>query len=235
MRRLVIGALVAGVAAGACNRNPDTVGGTPAAGQPDASVATTGTVDRAREPTPLEAAVRRTVREITIPAGTELAVILDTSVASDTSDVEAPIRAHLSQAVLVDGQPVLAEGSTVSGVVTSATRSAKVKGRASVGLRFDSLTPAGADERYRIETAAISRTAAATKKDDAIKIGAPAAGGAIIGAIIGGGDGAAIGAAAGGGAGTAVVLSTRGKEIRLPAGSTLRVRLTEPLTIRMKG
>ena len=233
MRRLVIGALVAGVAAGACNRNPDTVSGTPAAGQPDASVATTGTVDRGREPTPLEAAVRRTVREITIPAGTELAVILDTSVASDTSDVEAPIRAHLSQAVLVDGQPVLAEGSTVSGVVTSATRSAKVKGRASVGLRFDSLTPAGADERYRIETAAISRTAAATKKDDAIKIGAPAAGGAIIGAIIGGGDGAAIGAAAGGGAGTAVVLSTRGKEIRLPAGSTLRVRLTEPLTIRM--
>jgi hypothetical protein len=212
------------------------VSGPPAAGQSDSSVATTGAADRAREPSPLEAAVRRTtVREITIPAGTELPVILDTSVASDSSNVEAPVRAHLSEAVMVDGQPVLAEGSTVSGVVTDATRSAKVKGRASVGLRFDSLTPAGANERYRIETAAISRTAAATTKEDAIKIGAPAAGGAIIGAIIGGGDGAAIGAAAGGGAGTAVVLSTRGNEIRLSAGSTLRVRLTEPLTIRIRG
>jgi hypothetical protein len=197
-------------------------------------VATTGASDRAPELTPLEKAVSRTiVREVTLPAGTELPVILDTTVASDSSPVEAPVRAHLSRAVLVDGQPVLAEGSTVSGVVTDATRSAKVKGRASIGLRFDSLTPAGDDERYRIQTAAISRTAAATTKEDAIKIGAPAAGGAIIGAIIGGGDGAAIGAAAGGGAGTAVVLSTRGDEIRLPAGSALRVRLTEPLTIRV--
>ena len=237
MRRLVIGVLVAGFAAGACNRNPDTAGSTPAGtGQPDATgVATTGASDRAPELTPLEAAVSRTiVREVTLPAGTELPVILDTTVASDSSIVEAPVRAHLSRAVLVDGQPVLAEGSTVSGVVTDATRSAKVKGRASIGLRFDSLTPAGDDERYRIQTAAISRTAAATTKEDAIKIGAPAAGGAIIGAIIGGGDGAAIGAAAGGGAGTAVVLSTRGDEIRLPAGSALRVRLTEPLTIRIE-
>ena len=68
-----------------------------------------------------------------------------------------------------------------------------------------------------------------------MKIGAPAAGGAIIGAIVGGGKGAAIGAAAGGGAGTAVVLSTRGKEIGLPVGSALRIRLTEPLTIRDQG
>lgn len=238
MRRLVIGVLVAGFAAGACNRNPDTASSTPAGTeQPEAAgVATTGASDRAPELTPLEAAVSRTiVHEVTIPAGTELPVILDTTVASDSSDVEAPVRAHLSRAVLVDGQPVLAEGSTVSGVVTNATRSAKVKGRASIGLRFDSLTPAGADaERYRIQTAAISRTAAATTKEDALKIGAPAAGGAIIGAIIGGGDGAAIGAAAGGGAGTAVVLSTRGDEIRLPAGSALRVRLTEPLTIRIR-
>ena len=86
-----------------------------------------------------------------------------------------------------------------------------------------------------IETAAVGRTAPATKKADAVKIGAPAAGGAIIGGIVGGGKGAAIGAAAGGGAGTAVVMSTRGKEIRLPVGSALRVRLTEPLTIRVRG
>jgi hypothetical protein len=199
-------------------------------------VAASGAGDKARELTPLEAAVNTpVVREVTIPAGTELPVVLDTAVGSDTSNVEAPVRAHLSRAVLVDGQSVLAEGSTVSGIVTDATRSAKVKGRAHVAVRFDSVSPAGADERYRMQTAAISRTADATTKDDAIKIGAPAAGGALIGAIVGGGDGAAIGAAVGGGAGTAAVLSTRGKEIHLPAGTTLRLRLTEPLSIRIKG
>ena len=78
------------------------------------------------------------------------------------------------------------------------------------------MTPRGDDERYDIQTATVGRTAPATKKEDAIKIGAPAAGGAIIGAIVGGKKGAAIGTAAGGGAGTAVVLSTRGKEVQLP-------------------
>src|SRR5688500_16420559 len=83
MRRLVIGLLVAGFAAGACNRNPDDASGTPAGtAQPDAAVATTGADDRSREPTPLEAAGRTIEREVTIPAGTELPVVLDTSVGS---------------------------------------------------------------------------------------------------------------------------------------------------------
>ena len=101
-------------------------------------------------------------------------------------------------------------------------------------MRFNSLTPRGDDQRYDIRTAAVGRTAASTKKDDAIKIGAPAAGGAIIGAIVGGKKGAAIGTAVGGGAGTGVVLSTRGKEVELPKGSALSVRLSEALTVRIR-
>lgn len=245
MRRLVIGLFMAGFAAGACNRAPDaTTTATETAHPGTAAVATTGareaardnTSVKARDKTPLEAAVTKTVvREVTIPAGTELPIVLDTSVGSKTSRVEEPVRAHLSQAISVDGQPVLADGSIVGGVVTDATPAAKVKGRAHLAVRFDSITPRGGDERYRIETAAVGRTAPATTKDDALKIGAPAAGGAIIGAIVGGGKGAAIGAAAGGGAGTAVVLSTTGKETSLPVGSALRLRLTAPLTIRIRG
>ena len=237
MRRLVICVFLAGFAASACDKGANT-GNRLASenGQSDNAVATAGGRDTAREASPLEKAVARVEeREITIPAGTELALVLDTAVGSDTSKVEQSVRAHLSRPVAVDGQPVLAEGSSVSGVVTDAVRSGKVKGRAHVAVRFDGLVPAGADQRYRIETAAVGRTAPATKKADAVKIGAPAAGGAIIGAIVGGGKGAAIGAAAGGGAGTAVVMSTRGKEIRLPAGSALRVRLTEPVTITIRG
>ena len=54
-----------------------------------------------------------------------------------------------------------------------------------------------------------------------MKIGAPAAAGAIIGGIVGGGDGAAKGAVIGGAAGTGYVLSTRGKEVRLGKGADL--------------
>ena len=56
---------------------------------------------------------------------------------------------------------------------------------------------------------------AGTKKKDALTIGLPAAGGAVVGALVDGKKGAGIGAAVGGGAGTAVVLSTRGKDVRM--------------------
>lgn len=47
------------------------------------------------------------------------------------------------------------------------------------------------------------------------------------------GYGAAKGAAIGGAAGTGVVLSTRGKEVRLDPGTNLSVRLAAPVTIRV--
>ena len=167
-------------------------------------------------------------REITIPAGTSLPLVLDTGVGSDISRVEQPVHAHLARAIIVHGQTVLATGSPVSGVVTNATRSGKVKGLAHIAVRFDTVTPRGEDERYRIRTAAIGRTAPATKKKDALEIGAPAAGGAIIGAIVGGKKGAVIGATVGAGAGTGAVLTTRGKEVELPAGQAIMLKLTQP-------
>jgi uncharacterized membrane protein YebE (DUF533 family) len=65
--------------------------------------------------------------------------------------------------------------------------------------------------------------------------GAPAAGGAIIGALVGGKKGALVGTAIGGGAGTAAVLSTRGREVHLAKGAALTVRLTAPVTVVVKG
>jgi hypothetical protein len=162
-------------------------------------------------------------------------VTLDTAVGSDTSRVEEPVTAHLTRSIHVQGQTALAEGSRVTGVVTNATRSAKVKGRAHIAMRFDSVTPRGDDQRYAIRTASVARTAQGTKKKDALEIGAPAAGGAIVGALLGGKKGAAIGAGVGGGAGTAVVLSTRGQEVHLGKGAALTLRLAAPLTVRVKG
>jgi hypothetical protein len=176
-----------------------------------------------------------TFREVTIPAGTTLPVVLDTAVGSDTSRVEEPVRAHLSRAIVVHGQTVLPEGSRVTGVITEAKQSGRVKGRAQIALRFDTIVPRGEDERYPIGTATVSRTAASTKKKDALEIAAPAAGGAIIGSLVGGGKGALIGAGIGGGAGTAYVLSTRGKEVHLARNAALTLRLNEPLTVKVRG
>jgi len=233
MRQLPIWIMTAGVVVTACDR----AGATSNANIPAAITAAAPVADR---PSPAAAAVGTTtpvapVREVTLPAGTRLTIVLDTGVGSDTSRVEETVHAHIARPVVVHGQTVLASGTRVSGVVTDARRSGRVKGLAHVGMRFDTLVPRGDDERYRIRTAAIGRTAQPTKKKDALEIGAPAAGGAIIGAIVGGKKGAAIGTAAGGGAGTAVVLSTRGKEVHVPKGSTLTLRLSEPVTIRIKG
>ena len=173
------------------------------------------------------------IRDITLPAGTRLQVVLDTSVGSDTSRVEEAVHAHLSRPVVLRGVTVLPAGSRVSGVVTSATRSGKVKGLAHVAMRFDTVTPPGESERYQIRTLPVGRTAPATKKKDALEVGASAAGGAIIGALVGGEKGALIGGAAGGGAGTAVVLSTRGKEVHVPKGAALTLKLSAPLTVRV--
>lgn len=180
------------------------------------------------------AAAQTAAREVTIPAGTRLPIVLEEAVGSDISRREQPVHAHLSSAVRLHGATVIPQGSRVSGVVTDATRSAKVKGRAHVAVRFDSLVPRGSDQRYPIAAAPVGRVAAGTKKDDALKIGLPAAGGAIIGGLVGGEKGAVIGGAAGGGAGTAVVLSTRGKEVRLGRGTPLVIRLARPLTIAVR-
>ena len=234
MTRLMISLLIAGAAAGACNHgNADAMAAAPVASGDSAAagtataatpVATIGSKDE-----------KDRVREVTLPAGTRLPIVLETRVGSDTSRVEDAVHAHLSRPVQLQGATVLPEGTRLSGVVTDATRSAKVKGRAHVAFRFDTLVPAGGDERYRIDTRAVGRTAPATKKKDALEIGGGAAGGALIGALVGGKKGALIGSAAGGGAGTAVVLSTRGKEIHLPRGAALTLQLVKPLTVKVRG
>ena len=243
MRLFIIG-VIATIAVSACTREAPAAAANAApaasvdalAAGNDAVVPTTGTRDAAAPVAVRDtAAPARAAREITLPAGTALPVVLEETVGSDISRIEQPVRAHIARPIAVRGQTVVPQGSLVTGVVTDATRPGKVKGRAHVAVRFDMLVPRGVDARYPIETSAIGRLAPATKKKDALEIGLPAAGGAVIGGLLGGKKGALIGGAAGGGAGTAVVMSTRGKEVHLAKGSVLTLRLTRPLTVRVSG
>jgi hypothetical protein len=168
-------------------------------------------------------------REVTIPAGTVLPLRLTSSVGSDTSGLEDPVHAQLRRTITIRGIGALPAGSAVSGYVTEAKRSAKVKGRARVGFRFNTVSARG--ESYRVSTSSVVRQAPGTKKKDAAKIAIPAAAGAIIGGIADGKKGAAIGTAVGGGAGTGAVLATRGQEVRLGRGAAVSVRLLRPVTV----
>jgi hypothetical protein len=172
---------------------------------------------------------RRVAREVTLPSGTLLPLTLDSYVASDTSRIESPVHARLRRAVVVNGVEVLPAGTRLSGFVTEARQSARVKGRGRVAFRFTSMSVD--DDRYRVSTSRVVREAPGTKRDDALKIGIPAGAGAIIGAIADGKKGAAIGSAVGGAAGTGVVLSTRGKDVRLGRGAAVAVRLLQPVRI----
>lgn len=237
MRTCAIVVLVLGVVAGCEQRaqpgsRTDTAAASPDAGATSSTEGTSDATARgATSALPTPAAPQ--FREVTVPAGTTLSLVLDTPVGSDTSRLEDQVRAHLAKPVMVDGVAVLPSGSTVSGVVAAADRSGKVKGRARLAVRFTTVTREGETEPYAIDASDVARQAAATKKKDAARIAVPAAGGAVVGGIIGGGKGAAIGTAVGGGAGTAVVLSTRGEEVRLARGAAMTVKLTDALTVRV--
>jgi hypothetical protein len=188
-------------------------------------------VDSAAPLAPADVAIRRATHQVTIPAGTVLHLRVNRGFGSAISRVEDSVPATLISPVVIGGRTILPVGSLASGYVIQTTRPGKVKGRGRVAVRFTRITPAGDDTRYNMQTRSWAAVAPATKKKDALTIGVPAAGGAVVGGLVKGKKGAGIGALVGGGAGTAAVLSTRGKDVSIGRGATLRVPLTAPLTI----
>lgn len=225
MNRYLIGILASALAAGAC--------GPTASDATDTALITDGPAASASAARPGAAqSSSPTYRNVTIPAGTTLALSLTSAVASDTSNVEDAVTAELAKPIVIDGREVLPEGAQFAGNVTMADDSGHVKGRASIAFDFTSVRTAGT--QYDVNAEPVSRLAPATKSEDATKIGIGAGAGAVIGGLLGGKDGAAKGAVIGGGAGTGVVLATRGEEVRLGPGTDVTTRLTSPLTVRVR-
>jgi hypothetical protein len=159
-----------------------------------------------------------------------LHLTLDTSVHSETSHVGETVEARLSRPIVVDDVEVVPAGATLRGQITHVKPSGKVKGRASLGMRFTQLVAYGTT--YDMSAGWFAE-AKSTKGSDAAKIGIGAGAGAIIGGIIGGKKGALTGAAIGGGAGTAVVLTTEGKPIAVAKGEAVDARLAEAIEVRV--
>ena len=170
--------------------------------------------------------------EYTVPRGTVINARLETTVASNVNREGDPVSAVLIDPVVVDDREIVPAGAILKGVVSDATPSGRVKGRAHLGLRFIRLVSRARGDEYVI-AAHFERIAPATKGEDAKKIGVGTAGGAIIGGLIGGGKGAAAGAAVGAGGGTAVVLATAGPDVKLDHGTVLALALDSPIVVRI--
>ena len=162
-----------------------------------------------------------------IPAGQEIDVRLGSELSSATAQVEQRFEA-VTVADLFQGNNVLIPaGSTVRGVVSGVTKTTRMERKGSLTVAFDQLTVNGRD--YPMRGTVTQALESEGIKGEATKIGAGAGVGAIIGGIIGGVKGALLGVLIGGGG---TVAATEGKDVTLPAGTILRVRLDTPPAIR---
>lgn len=174
----------------------------------------------------------RAPESITIPAGTELHVTLDTALSSKDSAAGDSFEATVSEPVTVRGQVVVKRDARARGAVVDARPSGRLSKPALLSLELKSVQVNGAWVPVRTE--ALTMEGKSHKKRDIIAIGGGSALGALIGGIAGGGKGAAIGAAAGGGAGTAGAAATGKKDITLPAESHVSFRLSRSASVQLQ-
>jgi hypothetical protein len=174
-----------------------------------------------------------------IPQGTHLLLRMVNSVSTRTARVGDAVYMRTASPILVNGQFVVPVDSYAEGIVTHSVRSGRVKGRAELGIRVQSLTlPNGKTIRVaprlqsvdsdgttqKVEDKEHEIKQGGTKGRDAERIAITGAEGAAIGGIADQGwKGAGIGAGIGGAVGLAATLLTRGREVDLRAGSTFDV------------
>jgi hypothetical protein len=164
-----------------------------------------------------------------LAAGTKLPLVLQTTVASNTSHVGDRVLAEVAEDVAEQGRVVLPQGTELVGRVTTALGSGRVKGRARLAVAFEEVRVGGAS--YVLDATPLDVTAGSSKGRDAKIVGGAAAAGAIIGAIADGGSGALKGGAIGGAAGGAAVLATKGKEVVFQTGEHYTIELKTRLQV----
>ena len=162
-----------------------------------------------------------------IPAGTEIDVRLQDQLTSDTAQVEDRFEAT-TVVDLYEGEKVLIPaGSVMRGVVTSVNRASRTDRKGSLTVSFNQITVR--NRTYPMRGTVTQALESEGIRGEAGRIGAGSAVGAIIGGIIGGVKGALLGVLIGGGG---TMVATEGKDVTLPQGTILRVRMDTPPEIR---
>lgn len=196
-----------------------------------ASSASTGSSTASRSTTPPTATTsssRSTTStgSLEIPAGTQVDVRLQASLNSGTAQVEDRFEGTTTADTIVDGRVAIPAGAVVRGVVTSVEPGTRTNRTAKMTVSFDQVTVDG--RSYPIRGTVTEAIQGEGIRGEAGRTAAGAGVGAIIGGILGGFKGALAGILIGGGG---TIAATEGKEVELPQGSILRVRLDSPVQI----
>lgn len=171
--------------------------------------------------------------EVVLPSASVIGLEIETALSSERARVEDRVDAKVTRDVMSDGHVAIPAGSRVIGSVTLVERGGKVKTPARLGVRFHTLVLADGHE-VSLHTEPIYREGESPASDSARKIGGAAVGGAILGAIIGGGKGAMIGGATGAAGGSAIVMAGDRSAATLNPGAVVNARLSAPVTLEVE-
>lgn len=167
---------------------------------------------------------------VTVPAGTAIAVRLQSSISSASAHPGESFAAVLDEPLVVRGTTAVPKGAAVTGRVVEAKPSGRLHDSGYLRLTLSSVEIKG--KAVPLKTSSFFAKAANHNKRNTALIGGGAGVGALIGGLAGGGKGALIGAAAGAGAGTGTAYATGKKDIALSAERRLTFRLTQPLVTK---
>jgi hypothetical protein len=161
-----------------------------------------------------------------VAAGQELDVRLQSSLSSETATVEQRFEATTAVDLMQNGRVLIPAGSIVRGVVSGVRPAGRIERAGSLTLSFDQIVVRG--RQYPIRGTATQVFESGGIREEVGTAGVGAGAGAVIGGILGGVQGAVLGAVIGAGG---AIAATDGKDISLPAGSVVRIRLDTPVNV----
>jgi hypothetical protein len=162
----------------------------------------------------------------TIPAGQEVDVRLRNTLSSETATVEQRFETTTVTDLIQNGRVLVPAGAVVRGVVSDVDKAGHIDRDGSLTLTFDRLTINGRDREIRGSATQIYESKGI--REEGTVAGAGAGVGGIVGGILGGVKGAVLGAVIGAGG---AIAATDGKDITLPAGTIVRIRLDSPVRV----
>ncbi len=216
-----------------------------AAGRAQASAASSsGQTDAARPPAAATPAAKAPAY-IQVPAGTKIPLVLENAISTRSARAGDPLYFRTLYPILVGGHIVIPAGSYMSGSVVSSQRPIRIKGKIALVLKLSQLIlPNG----YMVNLAGSPsdvgtggpetmgkegqiKGPGSKARDAEVILGTTTAGTAIGGEVARTATGAVTGLGVGAAASLLAVLLSHGRDVNLPRGTTMDIRLDHPLEL----